>query len=172
MKSTSMRGLLMGLSLLFAEIVHAQAACPPGMIPYGTGQDQSVCGPDNSQQQPAQRQSRPQPQAPQPIWVDKYGAIATDISHDTGGASVNEADRSGAERAAVANCKSNGGVTCKIEIWYVNQCVALVGGDTGHNAKAGLTIDLATQAAMKVCNAADTHCQVTYTACSPPVRIQ
>ncbi len=126
-----------------------------------------MCGPDDSQQQPTQRQSRPNP-----IWVDKFGAIATDIPHDTGGASVNEADRSSAEQAAIANCKSNGGVTCTIEIWYVNQCVALVGGDTGHNAKAGLTIDLATQAAMKVCNASDTHCQVTYTACSPPVRVQ
>lgn len=175
MKSTSIRGLLMGLSLLFAEMVHAQAACPPGMTPYGTGQDQSVCGPDNSQQQPAQRQSRPQPQALQPIWIDKYGAIATDLTHgrNGAGASVNESNRNEAEKAAITNCQDNGGTSaCHVEIWYVNQCVALVGGATSHNAEAGLTIDLATQAAMKVCNAADTHCQVTYTACSPPVRIQ
>lgn len=162
---------VLGIFALTTGMAHAQAACPSGTIPYGTGQDQSFCGPDNSQQQSTQQLPQAAKPLP-PIWVDKYGAIATDLVRKSGGVSANAPSRSSAEQAAIATCHANGGMICKVEISYGDGCVALVGGDTGHNAKSGLTIDLATQAAMKVCKAADTHCQVTYTACSLPVRVQ
>jgi len=78
-----------------------------------------------------------------------------------------------ADNAALADCRSKkGSSTCSIEIDYGNQCAAMVAGDNGYNTKAGLTVDLAVQAGMKVCSAADTHCYAYYTACSLPVRIQ
>lgn len=158
--------LLNGLLLLYAGVIHAQAACPPGTIPYGTGQDQNMCGPDDSQQQSS-------PQLPQPQWASLFGAIATDGYGGSFGASTNLTTKKGAENAALADCRSKkGSNSCKVELWYTNQCAAMVMGDTGHNAKAGLTIDLAIQAAMKVCSAADTHCYAYYTGCSLPVRIQ
>jgi len=48
----------------------------------------------------------------------------------------------------------------------------MVVGDEGHNSNPGITVALATQAAMKVCNEADSHCFVYYTGCSLPVRVQ
>jgi len=167
MTSTTLRWFLLGMLILLTDVIHAQAACPPGMIPYGTGSDISTCGPDNSQQQSVQQQPPP------PRWKDQWGAIATDFAHSSAGASVNQASREAAEQAAIANCQSNGGSTCKVELWYTNQCAAMAVSDTGHNAKAGATSDAASQAAMKVCSeAGDTNCRVYYSACSLPQRIQ
>jgi len=170
MYSTYLRWLLFALLLIVTGWVHAEGGCPPGLIPAsGTNINSCVPIPPGyyNNQQGVQ-----QPQPPQPLWANRYGAIATDIPNRSGGISVNESDRSRAEQVAIANCQSNGGSNCSLEISYGNGCVALVGGKTGHNAKSGPTIEAATQAAMKVCDAADTHCQVTYAACSLAVRIR
>ena len=154
--------------LLVATTVHAQAACPPGTISYGTANDPSACGPDNTQPQR-------QPQIPQPppqIWVDHYGAIATDPIKSALGVAVDQPSQSQAEQAAIADCQNKGGTACHNDIWYVNQCVAMVVGKTGYNTKAGATINDAVQAAMKVCDAATSNCHAYYTACSLPQRIQ
>lgn len=165
MSRSSLHWLAKGLLLLYAGAIHAQAACPPGTIPYGTGQGQNMCGPDDSQQQ-----SSPRP----PLqWASQWGAIATDGPGGSFGASTNMPTQQSADNAALADCRSKkGSSTCAVEIAYVNQCAAMVAGDSGYNTKAGLTIDLAIQAAMKVCSAADTHCYAYYTGCSMPVRIQ
>lgn len=173
MKLISVIWLLMGFSLLFTAVVHAQAACPPGTIPYGTGQDQSVCGPDNSQQQPTQQQLQPPPHPLPPVWVDRWGAITTDAAHHSSGASLNQSSKVVAEQEAIADCQKNGGVQCKIEITYHNQCVALVGGDTGYNTTSASSIGQAVQIGMASCTSAhDTNCHAYYTACSLPVRVQ
>ncbi len=166
MKRSSLNWLATGMLLLFAGSVHAQAACPPGMIPYGTGQGQNMCGPDDSQ-----GQSRPR--LPPQIWEPRWGAIATDGDGGSFGASANAPDQESADEAALANCRAKkGSRKCKIEIDYGNQCVAMAAGDIGYNTKSGLTSDLAVHAAMKVCSAATTHCYAYYTACSMPQRIQ
>ena len=77
--------------------------------------------------------------------------------------------QSQAEQVAMATCQTKGGTTCKHDIWYSNQCVAMVAGDTGYNTKAGATINDAVQAAMKVCSAATGHCRTYYSACSLPI---
>ena len=170
MNPTCLLRLMFALLLLMTGWGHAEGGCPPGLIP-ASGTNVNSCVPIppgyyNNQQGVQQLQPLP------PVWANRYGAIATDIPNRSGGISINQPDRSRAEQEAVANCQSNGGSNCSIEISYGNGCVALVGGKTGHNAKAGPTIEAATQAAMKVCDAADTHCQVTYAACSPAVRIR
>lgn len=161
--------LFVFLLLSVSTIVHAQTACPPGTMPYGTGNDPSACGPDNSQSQ--------QPQASQPpaeIWADHYGAIATDFSHGSVGIANGLQNQLSAKQTAIAACQAKGGVTCKVEISYRNQCAALVAGDAGHNTKAGPTIAEAIQKAMQICNAADTNCRAfyDYSGCSLPTRIQ
>lgn len=150
------------LLLLSTGMLHAQTACPPGMIPYGAG----VCGYDDNQQQPMQEQLQQSPH-----WLDQWGAIATDFSHGSAGAAVNRPSRSNAEHAALAECQLNGGSTCKIEIWYVNQCVALVIGDKIHNTRAGITLDDAIQAGIKKCSEEDIHCHAYYSSCSLPRQI-
>jgi hypothetical protein len=165
------RILLFGMLLLLGSVVHAEGGCPPGMIP-ASGTDINSCVPIPpgyySNQAPA-----PAPAPAPPRWIDQWGAIATDFAHSSAGASVNQPNREAAEQAAIANCQSNGGSTCKVELWYTNQCAAMAVSDTGHNAKAGVTLDAANQAAMKVCNeAGDTNCRVYYSACSLPVQTQ
>lgn len=166
MKHSSLQWLVSGSLLLNMGVTHAQTACPPGTVPYGTGQGQNACGPDNSQQ-PAHQQPSP------PQWANRWGAIATDGPGGSFGASTNMPTQDRANKAALADCQAKkGSSTCEIEIAYANQCAAMVAGDVGYNTKGGLTIDLAIGAAMKVCSAADTHCYAYYSACSLPVRIR
>lgn len=169
MNSIVMRCLLLGLLLLFMDVVHAQVACPPGEVPYGTGTDDSVCGPDDSQESTQQQARKPPP----PRWAARWGAIATDDSSGSFGAATNMSSRSGAQATALADCHSKKGATCKIEIAYDNECAAMVIGDKGHNSGADLTLDKVVQLGMKTCSAAgDTNCHVYYSACSLPVKIQ
>lgn len=160
---------VLGLLVLLLFAGAAQAQQQPGVdcAPV-QGQGWQGCAPiDNSVQQP----QRPQP--PPQIWVDHWGALATDDLSGSFGAAVDMPSRSGAEGAALTDCQSKKGApNCKVELWYTNQCAAMVMGDTGHNAKAGATSDDAIQAAMKVCNTEDAHCFVYYSACSLPIRIQ
>lgn len=170
MKRSLLTCLTSGVFFLYAGFIHAQAACPPGTIPYGTGQGQNTCGPDDSQQQPQQQQLAPPP--PAQIWDQRWGAIATDGPGGSFGASTNSSSQENADKTALADCRAKKGSSkCEIEITYFNQCAAMVAGDVGYNTKAGLTIDLAIQAAMKVCSAADKHCYAYYTACSMPQQI-
>jgi hypothetical protein len=149
--------------LLAATAVHAQQDCG-GMANAG-----GVCVPPDVAMPNYQQQA---PQPPPQKWVDHYGAIATDPIKSILGTAVDQTSQSQAEQAAFADCQAKGGTACKQDIWYVNQCVAMVVGKTGYNTKAGATIDEAVQAAMKVCSAATGNCHAYYTACSLPARIQ
>jgi hypothetical protein len=152
-------------------IVHSQQPgvdCAPVQ-----GQGWSGCAPINPSQQSTQGQQPQVPQRPPERWQDHWGAIATDGSGGSFGAATNTSSRSSAENMALADCQSKkGSPNCQVELWYTNQCAAMVVGDNGHNAKSGATPNEATRAAMEVCSAADAHCFVYYSACSLPVRIQ
>lgn len=168
MKISSKHWILFAALFLSAGLGHAEEGCPPGMIP-ASGTNMNSCvpiPPGYYQQAPA-----PAPQ-PEPAWSNRFGAIATDFSHSSAGASIDRLSRSDAEQAALDECRTNGGINCKVEISYGNECVVLAIGKNGHNAKAGATIASATDSAMKVCNAADAGCFVYYSACSPPARIR
>ncbi|MES2312332.1 MAG: DUF4189 domain-containing protein [Pseudomonadota bacterium] len=172
MTSKALHWALISLLFLCTGVVHAEGGCPPGMIP-ASGTDINSCAPIPPGYYSNQQHVQPQPPQPPAQWKDQWGAIATDFAHSSAGASVNQPNREAAEQAAIANCQSNGGSTCKVELWYINQCAAMAVSDTGHNAKAGATPDAANQAAMKVCSeAGDTNCRVYYSACSLPQRIQ
>lgn len=170
MKQTISRWLWFGLLMLVAGFVHAEGVCPPGMFPTNPpgAQGPVGCAPIpgyNNQQQSQQR--------PPQIWEPRWGAIATDGPGGSFGASTDMPTQQTADKAALADCQSKkGSSTCKVELAYKNQCVAMVAGDASHNSNAGLTVDLAIQAGMKVCRAADTHCYAYYTGCSMPVRVQ
>jgi hypothetical protein len=170
MKLTISRWLLFYLLLLATGFVHAEGVCPPGMFPTNPSGAQ---GPMGCAPIPGYNNRQQNQQQPPQIWEPRWGAIATDGDGGSFGASINAPDQESADQSALADCRARKGSSkCEIEIAYVNQCAAMVAGDVGYNTKAGLTIDLAIQAAMKVCNAADTHCYAYYTACSMPQRVQ
>ena len=166
-----MKVLCLFVLMLTATAVHAQAACPPGTIPYGTGNDPSACGPDNSQPQQPQ-----QPQAPQPppqVWADHWGAIATYEPNGSLGTATNMPSQRSAEQTALADCESKHGSTCKIQLSYRNQCAAMVVSAKGYNVTPAATMDLAVTKGMAICtNSGAPNCHVYYTACSLPQRIQ
>ena len=155
------KALLLGsMLLLLCGLSHAENGCPPGMIPEG-GQGVSSCRPIPGYSQP------------QGHWVNQWGAIAMDTSHKSAGASINQSSEVDAEQAAIANCVSNGGVLCKVEITYVNQCVALVEGNAGHNVNRADTLKQAIGTGMKTCvDAGDANCHAYYTSCNTPKWVQ
>lgn len=161
---------LLALSLLLCHhvIARAQAACPPGMIPYGTGTNQSVCGADPGYQTP----SAPPP--PLVTWAERWGAIATYEPAGILGTATGMASKADAVNAAMSECqKRGGGSNCKLDIWYSNQCVAMVVSGKGYNTSTGKTTELAARKGMKTCaDSGDPNCHVYYSACSMAERIQ
>jgi hypothetical protein len=173
MKSTSLRWLLVGLLCLTAGVVHAEGGCPPGMIP-ASGTDINSCVPippgyySNQAQNPAQS-----PQPPLPRWKDSWGAIATALPKGILGVSNNLPSERQAAQAALADCQSKGGTTCKLESTYGNACDAMIVGHPGYAIAAGASENEAIQKAMKMCtDGGDANCHVYYSACSLPQRIQ
>ena len=166
MKPNLLSWFAFGLMFMSTSVIHAQAACPPGTIPYGTGQGQNVCGPDDNQQQ--QQQPHPPPQ-----WARQWGAIATDGPGGHAGVAVYQSSKEAAEQAALADCRAKGGTECAVEVAYDNECAAMVVGDKGHNSGAAATLDKATQLGLDACKRyGNTRCHLYYSACSLPVRIQ
>ncbi|QVX40699.1 DUF4189 domain-containing protein (plasmid) [Ralstonia solanacearum] len=162
---------LLGLLGVLAcgSIAQAQTACPPGMIPYGTAQNQSVCGADPN----AQQQGPGQSAAPSVRWASNWQALATDTPKGILGISKDEPNRALAEVAALRDCRAKGGTDCTLQISYGNGCVAMVVGDRLMNMNGGITEDDATQKGLKMCRGAgDANCHVYYSACSLPQRIQ
>lgn len=160
--------LFLGCTLfLLASLGHAQAACPPGTIPYGSGSGQEMCGPDDTQpDQPLENVP------PRPLWADKWMAIATDPDRSVLGVATYKATEEQAEHAALLDCKEKGGIDCKFENAYRNQCAAMIIGSKGYNLHSGATVGDAIDAGMAVCKADATNCRVYYAACSLPVRVR
>ena len=157
--------LLVGAGLLWSGVAHAQAACPPGQILYGSGNGLNMCGPDNRQQ------SAPQPPAQQ--WERRWGAIATSVPDGVLGVSTDLSSKREASRVAVQDCQSKGGLNCKIETTYDNQCAAVIVGDGAYNAPIAATADKAVEIGMKICRDGGlANCHVYYSACSLPVRVR
>lgn len=160
MKALRFFALFLGVGTL-----HAQT---PGVdcVPV-QGQGWQGCAPlDNGVQQP--QRSQPPPQ----MWMDHYGAIATDEPRGAMGASTDMQDRQSAEDVAMANCQAKGGVNCRVQISYGNQCVALVVGGKIFNVNSGATISQATEKGMQMCKPEANDCHVYYSACSRPQRIK
>lgn len=172
MKSFSLLLLLLSSLLLFSGGVRAEDNCPEGYYPIGGG---SPGAPQGCAPIPGYDQGQKQPQQQThsgPIWVDSWGAIATDAGHGSVGVANNVASPGKAEEVALNDCRSRGGANCKVDTRFRNACGALIAGDTGFNAGSAPTLDQAIQTGMKVCTDAGTpNCHVYYSACSSAKRI-
>jgi hypothetical protein len=175
MKSNALL-LLASLLLLLSGMVHAEGICPPGM--YSTnppGMPGPIsCAPIPSYAQNPGQQAAPQiPQQPPERWQDHFGAIATDTHVGALGAATNLVNQDNAATTAIADCRSKGGLACKIEIVYRNECAAMIVGHPGYAIATGTIMSEAAQKGMKMCTeSGNTSCHVYYSACSLPVRIQ
>jgi hypothetical protein len=150
--------------MLLGSATFAQQ-CPPGQVTYGSGPGLNMCGPDNKPQRA--------PQQPVEQWERRWGAIATDGPNDALGVATDKRSKQEASQVAMQDCQSKGGVNCKIDIAYDNQCAVVVVGDGAYNVPIAATVDQAAEIGMRTCRATGRrNCHVYYSACSLPVRIQ
>ena len=157
---------LMGIGLP-VHTVCAQAACPPGTIPYGGGQGLSTCGPDNSQ-----RPSRADPGFAPPMWLDRWMAFATDAGKSVLGLALDRSNLGEARRAALSDCRSKGGVDCKFESAFLDSCAAVTVGNNRYTIRGGATLAEATGKSRDVCKKeSGASCQLYYAACDFAVRL-
>ena len=157
--------LVVSLWLLGAGGAHSEGgSCPSGYYPIG-GQGTMGCAPLPG----AGNQQAPQQPAPQ--WESRWGAIATSTQDGILGAATDKRSKREASQAAMQDCQSKGGLNCKIDAAYDNQCAAVVVGDGGYNVQNASTTDRAVAIGMKTCrDAGHANCHIYYSACSLPVR--
>jgi hypothetical protein len=109
-------------------------------------------------------------------WAARYGALA--FAYDSAGnnsvlgTAGNETSQAAANSAALQNCKSQGGYSCRILFAYRNECVASVWGEKSATYGDGATEGKAIQKAVDACHKHNSHCRVRYSSCSMPVRVQ
>jgi hypothetical protein len=152
--------------LLTSNLALAEGNCPPGYAPSGIGPGGvQGCAPLPSTSSNNTQQAG--------VWEDRYGAVATDPHLGLLGSSKNMESRRRAEKAALDDCKSQGGQSCKLETWYRNGCVATASGHSAYATESAADQDSANNAAMKSCQAGgNTGCHVYYAACSPSQRVR
>lgn len=160
--------LMMSMMLSFqVDTAHAQAACPPGTIPYGGGQGLNTCGPDNSQQS-----SSAEPDVAQPLWLDRWMAFAIDAGKSILGVALDRSNVGEAKRAAVSDCRSKGGVDCKFENAFLDSCAVVTVGNSGYTVVGGITLAEATRKSRDVCEKeGNADCHVYYSTCDFAVRL-
>ena len=144
MKHINLAGALLALSC-FSIDVHAEGNCPPGSYPIG-GRATAACAPipGNGGQQQA-------PRAPEPVWEDRWGAMATDEPRGVLGAVTGYPNEQTAQQAALSDCKAKGGINCTLTNSYRNGCIALTVSDSSFYYGADSTIDIVAFVGMLTC---------------------
>lgn len=103
-------------------------------------------------------------------WEDRWGAFASSASDGWSGSVLDMKSKTDAESAAISACQKKGGANCRVDLSFYNQCgaVASGGGSLGYSNAA--TEEQALSLAMKQCG--NSKCEVFFTGCSLPKRIQ
>ncbi|HNV83090.1 MAG TPA: DUF4189 domain-containing protein [Arenimonas sp.] len=155
------------ISLIFmilSSFAKAEGGCPPGQYPANPPAV-NICYPmpDSEDSNPTQSTVR---------WETRWGAIATDNLNGKLGASVRAKSKRIATKAAVAQCRLNGGTKCIVDIAYYNQCAVMVLGEKKYNTASAATLEEAKTIGMKACGLSNKNCRVYYSDCSPAERVR
>jgi Domain of unknown function (DUF4189) len=111
-------------------------------------------------------------QALGPEWATRWGAIAYDGKAGHFGGKEGLESKRRAEKAAIKECKKNGGSACKVITSYYNQCGAMAWGNNFMAASRGPDRDVTIQQAVASCNNNSGNCQAYYAGCSLPAKIR
>ncbi|PBP86074.1 MULTISPECIES: DUF4189 domain-containing protein [Gammaproteobacteria] len=143
---------------------YAQTRCPMG-AQMGSIQcipDEPVLG--SSQDEPVKS-------VPNGEWIKTWGAIAR-ASDNSVGATSGKLTKKDAEEEALRQCSTGGGINCKVELAYQNQCVSLansIGGSGSGGMATGGSIKEAEERALSKCTGGTKNeCEVIYSKCSLP----
>ena len=173
-----MRVLLIAVMALASFSAYAEGVCPPGQYPIG-GQGVVGCAPIPGGGGATQGASAPRPTGK---WETRWGAVADDATSRNlaTGVSTSQKSKRAAVAAAIDDCKSAGGKSCKLRLAYYNQCVAIAdptmefvrsqpeGSLSSNNVSAAETVERAKSNAMRDCEKAGSgqQCSIVYSACS------
>lgn len=157
------------LNLIFVVLlamsgdVFAEGGCPDGTYPANPPAT-NVCYPFPDSENNTQPQAR---------WATRWGAIAFDGSKGILGAATGAKSKKHANKAAVAQCRANGGgENCKKSPFiYNNQCAAVAWGDATYRGGGRPTLEEAKKDALQSCSNATTSCKIVYAACSLAERV-
>lgn len=106
-----------------------------------------------------------------PAWETRWGAIAT--GGGGLGAVTDMRSESQAKRAAIKQCKktaSDNGSECKA-LSYYNQCAVIAWGATGYVFQRAVDLATASTLGMQKCSDQYTECEIYYSGCSYPKRL-
>jgi Domain of unknown function (DUF4189) len=142
--------------------------CGDGYVQEG-GQGYMFCVPIENYYSPA---NGPSIENPGPQWSSRWGAIALDpaAGHFGGREGLNSKRK--AEKAAIKECKKNGGISCKIVATYSNQCGAMAWGNNFSVSWRGPDRDETIKNAVEACSKQAGSCEPYYAGCSFPVKIR
>lgn len=162
------RLLFVAALCLPAGWVLAEGGCPAGQTPAQFGSNVGCIpgGNDVVEEYPQQMQTRPQQSG---RWEKTWGAIATSTTRGVLGTVTGAYSEKEAERLAFADCRSQGGEACRVDLTYRNQCAVMVVGKTQLELAGAPSIEEATEDAFGACKAKGDICEVYYSACTEPI---
>ena len=161
--------LVSAFLVLAANSCWAEGSCPQGYYPVGGGNGGwAGCAPIPGS---GGGQSMPPPD-PGPQWATRWGAIAVDgAAGKFGGANDMTSERK-AQRAAIKDCRKNGGKKCEITVSYYNQCGAMAWGNNRSVSWRGPEREATIRDAVAACDKETDNCAPYYAGCSYPVRVR
>lgn len=165
----TLRGLLVLLLLVLPSISFAEGGCPQGQYPQN-GQGWQSCVPIPGANANGSSQTG-RVHVPSK-WSEKWGAVATG-GKDHLGISSELPSKDAAIEAAVEECKSRGGINCRMSHVYANQCIAVIGRpDAPSDISDGSNEKEAVQLGMAKCDQEGlSGCWVYYSGCSLPIEV-
>jgi hypothetical protein len=152
----------------------AQYVCAPGSHSVTGNWDvpnSSFCAPDADVGDAGTEDDTSTQPAPEPQWEERWGAIAT--GEGAYGAGLSFATEQAAINRALSECTAHTkGKPCRVRQTFHNQCAALAGGDAGSIAWTSGEVATAKQKAVAACSQHTKNCEVLYSGCSYPERVQ
>src|SRR4051794_28182730 len=104
-------------------------------------------------------------------YLTQWGAIAIDDVAGRAGAVTGRATEAAAKREALDDCKAKGGSQCRISLAYDNECAAVAWMPGYRSSSSAPTVEEAKNDALSRCNRGSGSCQIVYSACSLPRRV-
>jgi hypothetical protein len=104
-------------------------------------------------------------------WESRWGAIA--IGGGGWGAVTDMRSEKQAKKAAIKHCKETAqgnGSKCKAFSYY-DQCAVIAWGETGYIVQSAVDLPTASSVGMQKCSSKHADCQIFYSACSYPKRM-